>query len=57
MEDCPSSWELEMRGRKGKMVMIKGKHLTKKALQERKASQAGELQLQSLGVLAWELQE
>ena len=56
MEDWPSSWELEMQGQKGKMLMTKGKHLPQKALKERKPSQAGELQLQGLGVLAWELQ-
>lgn len=56
-EAWPSSWELEMQGQKGQAVMIKGKCLPQKALQGRKISQASELQLAGLGVLAWELQE
>lgn len=39
------------------MLTIKGKHLPQTALQGRNPSQAGELQLESLGVLVWELQE
>lgn len=58
MEYRPYSWELKTQGQNGKVKMMpKGKHLPQKALQERKPSQAGELQLEALGVLAWELQE
>lgn len=47
------SWELEMREQKDKMLLIKGKYFHKKALQEKKPSQDGELQLEGV----WELQE
>lgn len=42
------SWELEMREQKDKMLLIKGKYFHKKALQEKKPSQDGELQLEGV---------